>query len=64
MERVLKRPLGTDLSETVKDGVAIEFLNLLKPDEKSKYNPDPKNPFQKMENVKIFNEKAIKLFGL
>jgi hypothetical protein len=64
MEFVLKRPLDSGFPETLKNGVAIEFLNLLKPDEKSEYIQKPKNVFNEMENVKTFNDKATKIFGL
>jgi hypothetical protein len=65
MERILKKPLEKDVSLAAKTGVTVEFLNILTPNEpKGTYIKNLKNPFQKMDNVKNFNQLAKRDFGL
>jgi hypothetical protein len=64
MERILGRSLSVDISATVKNGIAIEFLNALRPSHASKYDVKPKTPYHEIANIKLFNEKAAKEFSL
>jgi hypothetical protein len=64
MERTLGRPLGSDVTTTVKNGVAIEFLNALQPDHSSKYDAKPKTIHHEIGNIRIFNDRVVADFGL
>lgn len=54
IEETLNIQLGGDVSQAARYGIAVNFLNVLRPPG-VKYNTNPTNAFQFIENINFFN---------